>query len=153
MKQQQEEQQCLTNICVDFLLRLAYDCILSVNGGCMAGKQIKTLSKAQALKAKEMYAELDGRGRRVWSMRRLADYLEVSETTIFRAVNSSGSYKDVPELLPPEGSEEMKRLGAESLARLQTLLAEEVKTGPTDAEVYLETGLLKKSAPVNPLDE
>ena len=119
----------------------------------MAAKQTMTLTRAQALKAAEMYQELDGRGKRVWSVMRLAEHFMVGETTMYRAVNRMGGYKNMPAPLPPEGSEEMQRLGAESLARLQVLLAEQVKTGPTDAEVYLETGLLKKSVPVNPLDE
>lgn len=90
----------------------------------MAGKQVKALTKAQALIAADRYAEVDDRGRRKWSIMRLAADYEVSETTMFRAINRLGSYRDVPEPLPPADSPEMKAAAAESFARVQALMQE-----------------------------
>lgn len=110
----------------------------------MAGKQVKALTKAQALIAADRYAEVDDRGRRKWSIMRLAADYEVSETTMFRAINRLGSYRDVPEPLPPADSPEMKAAAAESFARVQQLMKEDEERLPVMDLLTAEPGAQAK---------
>lgn len=114
----------------------------------MAAKHLKTLTEAQARVAQEMYEEVDGRGRKVWSMMRLADHFGVGETTIYRAVNRLGSYRHLPAVMPPADSPEMQQMKAASLAKLQGLLKEPAEGKQTAADVFLETGRI-----IDPLNE
>jgi len=104
----------------------------------MAGKQIKALTKSQAIRAQELYALRDGRGKRVWSIMRLASEYGVGETTIYRAINRAGSYQDTPEALPPADSPEFAQAAAESQARLLRMMEERpAETGPEAIDIFM----------------
>lgn len=76
----------------------------------------KIFTRHAAIQAKRMYEERDSRGRRVWSHMRLAKFFCVSETTVFRAIQSLGAYMDLPEEVPT--GEGLKDAAQESLAKL-----------------------------------
>lgn len=92
----------------------------------MAKNQTKALTREAAWKAKQMYQELDNRGRRKWTLQALAEYFICGETTIYRAVNSLGPYASLPEV---KSEEELQRAAADSLAKLQKMLAEPAPVG------------------------
>jgi len=83
---------------------------------------LKGLTEEVAWRIKGMYEEVDGQGRRVWSQRKLAEFFSISETTVFRVVNSTGGYRTLPKEIPTEA--EMKRRAEESLKILQEKLRE-----------------------------
>lgn len=62
----------------------------------MASPKIRVMTLSAVMEAKRMYAECDSRGRRIWSIMRLATQFAVSETTMYRALNSYSSYQDAP---------------------------------------------------------
>lgn len=80
----------------------------------MPAKHQHALTREAAWRAKQMYAEVDSRGRRVHSIASIAKALATSETTVYRAVNGLGPYADLPE---PKGEDELAREAAESAKR------------------------------------
>lgn len=76
------------------------------------------LTREAAFAIKRMYEELDGAGRRVHSQARIAKEFGVSETTVFRAVQSLGAYAKVPEQRP---TAELQTEAEASLARMLAL--------------------------------
>ena len=78
-------------------------------------------------KVKQMYAEKDSYGRQRWSMREVAAYFGVSESTVLRAVTNTGRFANINATpLPATRTEaEMARDAAESLVRFQALVAAE----------------------------
>lgn len=65
---------------------------------------------------KQMYEERDGKGNRVWSLMRLAAHFAVSETTVFRIVNSYGRYGRQP-LPEVRGADQLELDAKASLER------------------------------------
>lgn len=80
------------------------------------GRRVLTL--AAAVEIKRLYAEVDQYGRKRYSQMQIAEMLNVSETTVFRAIRSSAAYRFTPE---PKTDED----AAASLKRLQERIAAE----------------------------
>lgn len=72
----------------------------------------RAVTYEEAVRIKEMYAERDVYNRPKWSLIKLGKEFGYSETTIYRIVNSFGSYMRVPE------PEVIVRGAADSLAKL-----------------------------------
>jgi len=83
--------------------------------------QLRALTREAAWKAKQMYEERDGRGRRKHTIMEIADFLGVGETTAYRAIRAIGPYMTLPEV---KTEEQLSADAAESLIKLQRLLAE-----------------------------
>lgn len=84
--------------------------------------QVRALTVDAAMRAKELYAELDHRGRRVYSIQKIAKILGVGESTIGRVVNGYGGYGAVPE---PLSDPAMQAAAKASEQRLLDLLAQQ----------------------------
>lgn len=78
-------------------------------------------------KARQLYEEKDALGRRLWSYRRIAAHLGISETSVLRACTNTGRFANVNNtpLPTPKSVEEMDVAAAASLEKLQKLLAAE----------------------------
>ena len=87
------------------------------------GAKNAPLSLAVMYEAKQMYAEVDEKGRRRWSMLDIAAKLGISETSVLRAVRGQGRFGNIKNAPLPQTRTEQdwNQEAAESLARLQAL--------------------------------
>lgn len=88
--------------------------------------QARSLTVDAVLHAQQLYEQRDGRGRRIYSIQKIARLLGCSETTAQRAIGGFGSYAH----LPPVSVEENTTAAAASEQRLLGLLKQE-----TDAAI------------------
>lgn len=71
------------------------------------------LTPSAVMEVKRLYALLDERGRRQYSMMEIAEMLGVGETTVYRAVKKRGAYMAVRDLpTDTEAAESAKRFTA-----------------------------------------
>lgn len=96
-------------------------------------------------KARMMYAEKDERGYQRYSMREVAAFFGISETSVLRAVHNLGRFANFDAVpLPPTKTEaELKKDAAESLERFLALQAQEridaAKPAPKSAvDIFME---------------
>lgn len=91
------------------------------------GRPGQPLSLEVMWKAKQMYEERDERGDRIWSHRKIAKHLGISETSVLRAVNGEGRFgNSLNAPLPEVKTEEQLNVdAAASLEKLQRMLREE----------------------------
>lgn len=83
----------------------------------MANPKTTALTREAAWKAKQMYEERDARGRRLWTIQMIADFLGVGETTAYRAIKSVGPYQTLPEVRSEA------KMDADAQASLERLLS------------------------------
>lgn len=97
------------------------------NGGSqMPGFQSRVLSVEAVLQAKELYEERV-KGRRVWSILRLADHFGVGESTMFRALHKAATFQASPDPLPRNA--ETTEAAKASLEKLMAGLTKEKEDG------------------------
>lgn len=121
----------------------------------------------------ELRHEVDGWGDPKWSYKEIADKLGLSETTVWRAANRSGSYKvknrvleekqiekrwdaleeDRLRVLEKPTAPSVARAAAESLERLLALQEKEKFLAPSpELEKKLERYGVRRKAPLSPME-
>lgn len=112
----------------------------------MPMKRRLLLSYQNVMRIKELYAEKDELGRRVYTQSEIARELGVSETTVHRAVQSFGAYSKVPSL---EETAVTPQQVVESQEKLLQMLAEPEKRGgmPISPEVAARAAVLTGRKP------